>query len=253
LINPITTLISRIIPLTYPPSHSILSFRSLLIFTAIHPFFSLHKVRLVHSFTPHLSFENQSNPKIRHHDSMPRVKMLSSIFITSMALASVVSAAQHAGRDPRRHHHRLAQRAGPGCKEGEWKCSGTQLQRELLHPPCPHTRIEADVLECVSSTWSTVRDCIGENMVCSCAPPPALFFLQADNPGRSLIIRVASGRGESLDASTSFADPKGRRYHFRPLFFRISSCNRYCRPKFICDGWRAGQYRRTRLVYASGG
>jgi hypothetical protein len=60
------------------------------------------------------------------------VKMLSSIFITSMALASVASAAQHAGRDPRRHHRRLAQRAGPGCQEGDWQCSGTQLQRKSL-------------------------------------------------------------------------------------------------------------------------
>jgi hypothetical protein len=82
-------------------------------------------------------------------------------------------------------------------------------------------------------------------------PPPALFISQADIPGRSLIIRVVSGRGESLDASTSFADPKGRRYHFRPLGFRISIFIRYCGPKFIFDRWRAGQYRRTRVVYAS--
>jgi hypothetical protein len=38
-------------------------------------------------------------------------------------------------------------------------------------------------------------------------PSPLLLFFQADIPGRSLIIRVVSGRGESLDAYTSKADP----------------------------------------------
>jgi hypothetical protein len=177
--------------------------------------------------------------------------MLSSILISSLALASVVRAAQHAGRDPRRHHHRLAQRAGPGCKEGEWQCSGTQLQRESPLPTQLLRRYEAYFPECVSSAWSTVRDCTGENMVCSYAPPLTLICFQADISGRARIIRVVSGRGESLDASTSFADPKGRRYHFRPLVFRIYIFIRYCRPKFIFDRWRAGQYRRTRVVYAS--
>jgi len=36
--------------------------------------------------------------------------------------------------------------------------------------------IRADIQECVSSAWSTVRDCTGENMVCSyvSAPSPPL-------------------------------------------------------------------------------
>lgn len=33
-----------------------------------------------------------------------------------------------------------------------------------------YMRREADISECVSSAWSTVRDCTGENMVCSYVP-----------------------------------------------------------------------------------
>jgi hypothetical protein len=145
-------------------------------------------------------------PKTRHHNSISRVKMLSSIFITSMALASAASAAQHAGRDPRRHHHRLAQRAGPGCKEGDWQCSGTQLQRKsLLSISLRDMNLTSQNASAqVGRPYATVLVKIWSART---PPPPALFFLRADLPGRSHIIRVVSGRGESLDAYTYKTDP----------------------------------------------
>jgi hypothetical protein len=63
--------------------------------------------------------------------------MLQSIFVFALIAGSSFAAGQHAKgsfRNPKRHHHRLSQRASPGgsCQEGQWQCSGTQLQREYL-------------------------------------------------------------------------------------------------------------------------
>jgi hypothetical protein len=71
--------------------------------------------------------------------------MLSSLLINSLVLSSVVSAAHHAGSNPRRHHHRLAKRAVPSCEEGEWQCSGTQLQRQFFFTLSNLTRRPADI------------------------------------------------------------------------------------------------------------
>jgi len=150
--------------------------------------------------------------------------MLSSIFMTSLAFASAVSAAQHAGRDPRRHHHRLAQRAGPSCKEGEWQCSGTQLQRKSPLSTPLHMRDKLTSQNASAQLGRPYATVPVKIWFARTIPPLALLYVQADIIERARIKRVVSGRGESLDAYTSKTDPQGRRYLLRTFLLRVFRC-----------------------------